>query len=292
MTIKTKSLKHLVMKELKNNKPLYQDVPIPEGMINHGNAMVCGGIGSGKTTFLIRMLMLYEKTNTFSKIIFWSPTIEKEEKCEYLDHDITVIHKDFTMDKFIKYRDYIEKEIEDYKVYLKYVEIYTKAMKGQHITHEEERILESNDYEPMESEYTHMPCFCMVFDDLQSNRLIYSPTMKSDVAQWFLNTRHFNTVNFFLCQTWKLSVPKQLKSNIVLYVLFQCKSLKYQKDVAEDLVSVCPVETFVRYWDWACSKKYSAFVVNRNADEKLMFKRDFDTQIIMDDKDLNVHKGV
>lgn len=290
MTIKTKSLKHLVLKELKRNKPLYQDVPFPREMfVPFGLVSLIGGLGSGKTTFLIKMLQLYETTKTFDKIFYYSPTIGFEEKREYLP-ECTEVFEEFTFDLFEKHKDFIRKEIEDYKIFLKYMEIYNKAMRGQHITHAEMIILESNDGEPMESEYKHMPCFCMVFDDLQSNRLIYSPNMKTGVSQFFLNTRHFNTMCIFSCQTFKNAIPKQLKSNIAVYILFRCKALKQQKDIAEDLVGVCPVETFIKCWNFACEVKYSAFVMDRNADEKEMFRRNFDCQIMLDDKDLNPHE--
>lgn len=202
--------------------------------------------------------------------------MKNEPKKEYLP-DCTEIHDDFTLGLFHEHKKYIDDEIQQYKIVTHYNDLLKKALAGKHMTHEEVQILEMNDYEFMKTSYKHMPTFCMVFDDLMGNRLIYSACMKTEVSQFFLNVRHFNTMCIFSTQIWKNGVPRSLKSNIKIYILFACKSVKHQKTIAEDVVGRVSIEKFCEIWDEACSVPYSALVVDMLAPETDMFRRNFDT---------------
>jgi ABC-type dipeptide/oligopeptide/nickel transport system ATPase component len=281
--IRTKKLHNLVLKQLKNNNPLYANVPVPDGMFKYGILNLVGSLGSGKSTVLLQILRLYDTTKTFHKIFFYSPTMKNEEKAEYLP-DNTEIFETFSLALYREHKLYIETEIKEYKIYLEYMEIYKKFLKRQHLTRDEELILSFNDFEPLHTVHKHMPSFVQCYDDMQSDKLLFSPSMKSEITSGFLNTRHRNTLCIFSCQSFKCSVPKQLKSQVSVYILFACKSIRYQRDIAEDLVGKVPVNTFLKLWDYATKEKYHFFTVDQMSDENNgMFRRDLDTILMIDD---------
>lgn len=105
--------------------------------------------------------------------------------------------------------------------------------------------------------------------------------MKGDLAKFFINVRHRNVFCIFSSQTFRASVPRQLRSNVKVYCLFQCKSAKFQKDIAEDMVGKVSVEDFLRLWNFATAEKYNAFVVDYEKDENEMFSKNFDTRLLL-----------
>lgn len=285
MDVKTKKLKHLVLKELASNNPLYENVPVPPNLFGkpYGIFNLVGQLGSGKSTTLVQLLRLYDTTKTFHKIFFYSPSMKDEAKAIYLP-ECTEIFDTFNLALFKEHIEYIKAEIQEYKIYLHYMEIYNKAKSGRALTQSEIMILEANDYEPLRSQYKHMPTFMMVFDDMQANRLVFSPNLNSKVSNWFFDCRQKNTMCLFSCQSFKCSVPRQLKAQVRVFILFACKSVKYQRDIAEDLVGKVPVETFLKLWDFATKDKYNFFCVDILADENDgMFRQNFDTILSMDD---------
>lgn len=278
MEVKTKfhttKFQNLVLKSLKHNKALYDSVPYPDNLFApYGLVAAIGGLGSGKSSFLVKFLKVYEQTKTFNGSVLWfSPTMAKEDKAQELPPECEIID-DFTEEIFFEKIDIIEHEIEQYKIHLKYMEIYDKALSGKPMTQSEIMILEANDYEPLKTKYKHMPTNLIVLDDLQANKTIYSANMKSRVAAFFLNVRHFNTMVIFSCQTFKNAIPRQLKSNVKIWILFACRSKKYQLDIAESMVGKVDVNTFIDIWNFCTAEKYDALVVDYSADEKMMFRK-------------------
>jgi hypothetical protein len=131
-SFQTTKFKNLVLKDLKHNKALYDNTPYPKNLFApFGLVAAVGGLGSGKSSFLVKFLKVYEQTNTFNGSVLWfSPTMAKKDKAQELPEQCEIIDE-FTESISFEKIEIIESEIKEWKFFKHYMSIYDKAMKRQ-----------------------------------------------------------------------------------------------------------------------------------------------------------------
>lgn len=250
----------------------------------------CGSRGSGKSSAIINFVKLYAPYHFFDKIYLFSPTFDNDLKMAKLIDDrytlkvIREISQDILMDTL----DEIKKDIEEYKEYKEYYKLWKKIMKFKSLddfinqaTPEEIALLQKNDYQLPETEFKYgMPQSLIIFDDLVENPIVYR---NPKLNEFLLRHRHFLTHVIFSVQKWKGAVPRGIRNNLSMMVMFKNKSLPIKKEIAEELSAYITLEDFIKMWDFACQENHDFFMVNFD-DPKHRFRRNFNEIFITDSK--------
>jgi hypothetical protein len=263
--------------ELKLKKTKTRTTPIGLPTIDNGGFIggIIGSRGSSKTTRMIELLLMYDKTHTFDHVVIFSPSFEADPKYKYLvDHleaDVETFD-DFTTEIFNELKQKIQGRLDEYKDYLEYKKVYEKfaRFKGdiEKFPPDQLILLYQNNFQPPHTEYIHgPPTTVIVFDDLNYCKELYSNTSsgKNDVKRTMILHRHIKTSMLFLCQTYHNGVPKAIRNNLSLLILFKNKSPQMKKDISMELSSHIAPDTFVNMWDDATAEQYGFFKVDYDA---------------------------
>jgi GTPase SAR1 family protein len=74
--MKLVKLSDISVPEVPNNIPPYQYRKYPkQGFPLHMRMCIVGGVGAGKTSFLLKFLKWYDKEKAFDRCTFFSPTL-------------------------------------------------------------------------------------------------------------------------------------------------------------------------------------------------------------------------
>jgi Zonular occludens toxin (Zot) len=260
--------------------------PVPLGM---PAVPFLGGIfgsrGSGKTTTFIKLARLYDTTHSFDKVIVFSPTLKNDEKqealkkgmrfkCHVIDGFSDVEFGNFVMDA--------DKELKQFERFDKAKDAYTKFKGGAPIETMEREELEHLHYydfrDPADTgSFPHgRPSILMVFDDLVGDRRVYAENMSNTVCRFALRHRHYNTSILFLAQTFAKGIPRQIRNNVSIAIMFSNKSLTMKKQMADEMSSFMEPEAFLHMWDHATADLHDFFMVDYDAhDKELKFRKNF-----------------
>ena len=273
---------------------------VPEGMPNIDNGGFIGGIigsrGASKTTRMLEMVLMYDKTETFDHTIMFSPTFSKDPKYQYLvDHlkgDIET-YDDFSGALFQEIKEKVEKRLEEYKRYEEYKKVYERFMKYRRSIMKFPQVdllllLEHNFEEPFTEYKNGAPHTLMIFDDLNYCKELYSNSSsgKHDIKRTMILHRHIKTSMLFLCQTYRNGVPKSIRNNLSLLILFKNKSPEMRKEISMELSSHIEPEKFVEMWNDATSQPYAFFMIDYDSkDPNRRFRKNWDTMYVVEEKD-------
>jgi hypothetical protein len=254
----------------------------------HFLSAIIGSRGSGKTTALVRMLKAYFRHHSFDKLYLYCPTIKSDPKYGALTrsaerHKLKVtVHETFSESLFDAAVEEIESDLEEYRAEQKYAKVYNHwASKGpDNMSIDDLDMLEREDYSPPpKSKWKYgTPTTLLIFDDLVGNRDLYRSDAKGPVASFAIRHRHQHTSMIFLTQTYHNGVPRQLRSNLSLLILFANKNDALRKEIALEFSSFVPWQRFLEMWEHATGgAKHSFFLVDFDAsDPSLRFRRGFD----------------
>lgn len=107
------------------------------------------------------------------------------------------------------------------------------------------------DWKRPTSEYKYYPSFCLVLDDCAGKRDIFASNCKNVMSNFLILHRHLSCSVFTLMQIVGNGIPRQIRSNISMWMLFQCKSATLKKAVAEELAFKLDPDTLMKAWDHA-----------------------------------------
>jgi hypothetical protein len=237
--------------------------------------------GGGKTTSIINLVGNYAKTRFFDKVVLMSPTYRNDTKLERLDDD----RYDFTVQEDVNYdtiNDTIESikaDIEEYKLYKDYMAVWKRFIRARsaegwlkRASPEEIAILQHHDFQPPETRFKYgMPTTLVIFDDLVGNRAVYN---NQELVKFLLVHRHWLTSVIFSVQVFRGAIPRGLRNNLSLLVLFRNKNSQIRREVAEELSSHITVEQFEKLWDYCCAEQHDFFMINFDSKE-YRFRKNF-----------------
>jgi hypothetical protein len=285
--------------DVPNNIPDYSERKTPPQMPRlHMLAAVVGSRNSGKTTTAIRMLKMYVQSKSYDKIFWWSPTASREAKIKAFSEDCDKkgvpleIISHFNEGEFSQLLDWFRSEIDEYRLYKKRLEVWQRFKNCKDVSEmslEDLSLLEEMDFEKPTTTYKHgPPSFALVWDDEIGNKTIFSPTCKGVTSQFWILHRHLSCSVFILSQIVANGIPRQIRGNISLWILFSCKSEKLKKDVADELAFKCAPETLLKMWDFATQNQHDFLFCDYDcADVNFMFRRNFTDVMVLDSTDEN-----
>lgn len=274
--------------------PEYELRPVPDGLPKIPFlAGVFGSRGAGKTTAMINLVRAYQKPGMqpgWDHIIIFSPTASKDPKYRALEEQLSTkdtrveLIEDFTLTKFQELLKYMDEETKSYESKKLAVEAYKKFKdKNMDITklkEDELLALYAYDFEPegkIKNMYKHgRPSFCMVFDDLIGEKLVYSTHGTNLVSKFALRHRHYNCTMIFLSQSWGNGIPRQIRHNLSLAVLFRVNSGMLKKEVAAEMSSFISEEEFIQLWDEATEEHHNYFMIDFSAKPEHKFRKNLD----------------
>ena len=273
----------------------YELRDVPEGLPRVPFlAGVFGSRGAGKTTAMINLVRAYQRpgeTPVWDHIILFSPTAAKDPKYKAFEEQLGTrdtrveLIEDFTLTKFQELLTYMDNETKHYETKKLAIEAYKKwkekNMDTEKLKDDELLALYTYDFR-VDGKEKNMykngrPSFCMIFDDLVGEKLVYSSHGTNLVSKFALRHRHYNCTMIFLSQSWGNGIPRQIRHNLSLAVFFRVNSARLKSEVAEEMSSFISEEEFIELWDEATADHHDYFMVDFSAKPELKFRKNLDT---------------
>jgi len=264
---------------------------VPYGMptVDNGGFIsgVIGSRGSSKTTRMVELVLMYDKTETFDHVVIFSPTYEADPKYQYLVDNLKYAkvetHDDFDSATFQELKDRIQQRLDEYKRYENYKKVYERFVKYRgridKFNPQDLMLLYEHDFEPPETDYKNgCPMTLIIFDDLNYNKDLYSNSSrgKNDIKRTMILHRHIKTSMIFLCQTYHNGIPKAIRNNLSLLILFKNKSPEMKKQIALELSSHISPERFQELFDNATKEPFCFFMIDYDGKPEFKFRKNWD----------------
>lgn len=294
MSISEKKIDAIDTEKIKVKTDAHRRVPnnLPD---LHFLSLICGIRGSGKSSVMVKLILEYDKTKSFDHIVVFSPSASRDTKYEYIMQNIKYakaeLRDEFTTDIFLQVKNDIEMRIEKYQKYERDMALWKRftSYKGKWEDFDGEDLLTVCDefcFEKPETEYKNgMPTTCLIFDDLQGNKDLYSHQGASAriVNNFFVLTRHFRTSVFYCNQSFKsMGVPKAIRQNLSWLILFSNKSPEIRKEIAMECAAIISPEEFVEYWEYATKDSRHDFLyLDISGDEGFQIRKNLNIVLSM-----------
>lgn len=286
--MKLVKLKNVSIPDLPNNTPPYASRKYPpQGFPLHFRMCIIGGVGAGKTTFLLKLLKWYDKTKSFDRCVFYSPTLFSENKGEAFIHD----KKNMELEVHTKYSDetmrdeasIMKERIDKWKQWQKKKEVWDKFIKVKdtnELSLDELMVLEDMEFEAPKNEFPNgYPSHLLILDDMVGQKGVFNANCKGYLTEFILQSRHYSCSVIILSQVFKNFLPAQLRQgSFDKWVLFGTKS-KHRASIAEEMSDKIAVDEFLDIWDYATEGQHSPLVVDYTAPKEFMFRKGFDLVI-------------
>jgi adenylate kinase family enzyme len=284
------------MPDLPRNTPPYASRATPKNLPRlHWLAAVIGSRNSGKTTAALKFLKAYVLTKSYDRVIWFSPTASREEKTkdfqEYCEkHGVAMeVHDNYSDAIMAEKVDWIRGEIDAYKRYLHQLEVWKRFLRTRNVdklSFDDLQELEAMGWEEPTTEYKHgYPSFCIGVDDCACRRDVFNASCKGVMANFAILHRHCSCSMLFLMQIVANGIPRGVRGNISLWMLFPTKSATLKKAVAEEIAFKIEPEMLIQAWDLATKENPHDFLYCDYDSPTLdgMFRRGFTHKIVMPD---------
>ena len=251
-------------------------------------ALFVGSRGSGKTYSCCQLLKLYEKYGLVmgghcqaQRIILISPTAPANPVFTSLKHlNSSDIHGTYSDSLLLDIMDDIATEKIKTAEYQKKLALWNKCIKikNLHELDQEELIqLELMHYEPPEEpRFPNGVVNFLILDDLIGSTA-YKSTGKSALTNLVLRNRHMGINILMMTQNLK-SVPKAIRSNTSLFVIFKFASKRIiVDDLYEELSNCITLENFEKLLDFATIDDHDSLVIDFSQLKTHRFKKNWNT---------------
>ena len=78
-----------------------------------------------------------------------------------------------------------------------------------------------------------------------------------------------------LVQDLKACIPKSIRVNCSLFVLFKFSNKKVIEDIYEEVASTIPIEDFEKLYKYATENDHDALVIDFTTEKQYRFKQNF-----------------
>ena len=278
-------LTHIELKYKSNKYPQCSDLNLPR---MYFVSLFIGSRGSGKTYSCCQLLKLYEKYGLAmgghymqQRIILISPTAPANPVFTSLKNlnpsDILWTYSDSLL---MNIMDDIASERIKSAEYQKKLCLWNKCLKMKNLYEldQEELIqLENMHYEPPElPRYPNGVVNFLILDDLVGSAA-YKSTGKSALTNLVLRNRHMGINILMMTQNLK-SVPKSIRSNTSLFVIFKFASKRIiVDDLYEELSNCITLENFEKLLDFATIDEHDSLVIDFSQLKTHRFKKNWST---------------
>lgn len=283
--------KHLAITVPDLDPKYRKDRPVPKHMARANFLGMCvGSRNSGKTYASVQLIKMYDAAKSFDHLYLWAPCFEKDPVYSLLD-DGKQFYKlktfgNFAINDFnetIKEVQAINKSYDMYEADLKVWKKFCRMRDPRRLTDDEVMALERMGWREPQTDYKEgAPTHLLVFDDCVGSKELYRTDSKGPVASWVIKHRHDRCGVLFISQIFNNAVPKQIRSNLSMVMLFAQKNENIRKSASLEFSSFVSAEDFARMWEEATLEKfhflYADFDSKCKPDER--FRVCFDRAIV------------
>jgi hypothetical protein len=254
-----------------------------------------GSRGSGKTYSLVKFIRLMEKSRYIDPLtgdivpirtFLISPTVDANkhmfETLKSLDDEN--IYHDYTNELLEQLVEGIKADIDETKDYKAKLKIYKKFVKYAHkkdimkyFTPEEWNELEMMQFEePPKPKYPAGIINNLILDDCLGMEC-FKISRKNKFQNFLIRNRHHCT-NVFICSQSIKSVPKVIRTNTSLFILFKYANKEViLKDIYEEVSNLCTEEEFLELFEYATNERHCFLCMNfTQGDKNRIFRKGFD----------------
>ena len=286
MSITVKSIDSLpvtVLKTVNNNYPQSKESFLPR---NYMVGCFLGARGGGKTYACVKLIKQYENHEIYDeynnkveiRTILFSPTIQANKIFNSLDSLADEDkHDGYSESKLKNLIEEIKEEkdkTEEYKLNLQAYKRFLKAKNPDKLSSDDLLRLHALDFEePEKPTYPNGQVIVLVLDDLVGSK-IYKPMGESYFRNVLLRNRHMGINIMMLVQDLK-SVPKSIRVNCSLFVLFRFSNKKIIEDMYQEFGSSMKLEDFTMLYKYATENDHDALVIDFTTEKQYRFKQNF-----------------
>ncbi len=278
-------------------KPNLYPVPYKKGVqAPYHISVFLGARNSGKSYAITKMVRNAEDSGFYDPITkervgvftyLFCPTAQSNpifSSLKSLDEDNIIT--DYSDEKLIQIIENIKAERENVKEYRKYVEAYKKFQNMS-----DQQINKSTDYEMFSLLYKHnfidyreldtpkQYVYYIILDDCISDKNAFSNKKTNALTKAILNSRHIGINVVVAAQNLRGSVPKIVRNNVDIWVLFKTKNQKVLiEDIYSELSAQYTLDEFLAYMDAATKNSdHDALVYDgREKNKEDRMKKNFD----------------
>jgi hypothetical protein len=246
--------------------------------------MWIGARGGGKTYSCAHLLKLYEHFGLHEKgklcdqrIILMSPTVEANmgvwKTLKHLNFDADV-HGNYSDAKLVAVVNDITQEAEKTKTWCRRCDAWDRAMKARHPSHVSKKDLATlsetgmmNPREVMERPKHERPVVnFLVLDDLVGSSAFKSVGV-STLTNVVLKNRHIRLNICILVQALK-SVPKSIRSNASVFVLFKFANTDIVLELHEVVSNIVTEDQFMSLYKFATEHDHGSLIIDTTQPNK------------------------
>lgn len=296
MSIVTEHIENLDLK-LKTKKLNYP-MPVNKDFdyYNFFVAVFNGSRGSGKSYSLIKFIKLMEKSKYMDPLtgdivpirtFLISPTVDANK--HFFDAlkslDDANIHHDYSDNILNDIVESIKTDIEETKEYKQKLVLYKRFVKHarsknimKYFTPEEMVELEKMDFEePIKPTYPNGVINNLILDDCVGLDC-FKVSRKNKFQSFLIRNRHHWT-NIFICSQSIKALPKTIRTNTSLFVLFKYANQSVIiNDLYVEVSNLCTEDEFLKLFEFAVDEPHSFLCLNfTQKDRTRIFRKGFDT---------------
>lgn len=292
------------LKGFDNKLPKYRPIVYPQpkeesNLPKNYFVSVCIGMRqSGKTVSTVKLIQYYENMGVYDedgkevpiRTIIFSPTFDSNPiftSLKSLDVDYDV-HRNYSDKLLLEVIDEIENDRIEALEYQDKLKLYKKFLRTRSLKYlTPKELLTLNEFEfkkPQPPKYPIPPCVHIIFDDLIGTNS-FKPNGKSALNNLVVKNRHTSGgLNLhFLVQTAK-QLPKLIRSNASLLLLYRYNSDKLLEDLYECVSGVLTPDQFKNVYDEATKEKYNFLCVDCTK-KTIQLKQNWEYEIIINAKE-------
>ena len=248
-------------------------------------AVAVGSRGSGKTYSVCKLLKQYETAGFDGRqemrTILFSPTHDANPvfgSLKSLAEDDVI--SNYSDSKLLEVVESIKFERDETLLYQKHMAIFKKFQRGDidDMSQPEIAILEKLDYErPQPCRYPNGVINFMVYDDLIGSSA-FKAIGRSALTNLTLKNRHLG-INILICTQSLKSIPRSIRTNTSLYILFRFANNKILDDLHQEVSSTVTYDAFKIIYDHCTDEAHDCLVIDFTADKASRFKKSFRTVV-------------
>lgn len=280
MNITENAVSNFIHKKLvykPNTYPQCLNTSLPR---NYFVALFIGSRGTGKTYSVCQLLKQYELAgfdkNQAMRVIVFSPTHDANPVFNCLKIDPSDIVNDYSDSKLLEVIEDIKQEKQNTAEYKKDLQVWSKFFNGKidALTFDEIDFLERTAYQKPTCRYPNGAINYFVLDDLVGSSAFKS-VGKSVLTNLVLKNRHLG-INIMICSQNLKAIPKSIRTNTSLFVLFKFASTKILVDLHDEVSSTLTLKKFERLYIHATQDEHDSLVIDFTGDKLNRFKKNFD----------------
>ncbi len=250
----------------------------------HTLAGFFGVVRSGKTNAAVNLIKEYIKYGTFNYLYLISPSYESNTCLHTLEFEM-IKGQDSrrAVADLMEILDDIKAKNNAYLFEQEYTKVYNKWRKGDRLEFDETMMLVRANYRVPEKISWPRPA---IFIDDMINTELMANTINNELSNLSFHHRHIEGgvgVSIFqMVQTFKSGIPKGVRGNLSLLMLFPTCNMTEIEDIYKEVANNVTFDTFKKMFFEATKEKHGFLLIDRYAEPDRQFGINFNKKFIVD----------